>query len=107
MPRSLKLYEYEAGSAFGKPLGEPIEYMGNLSKGRSGKVYLSISPTNFDRSGLDLGKDYKLVVDGSLEYRVSNVVSSGRGNLGCPISSATVNGCRVGAGPWIQFDKSC
>jgi len=40
---------------------------------------------------LPINSDYKLILDNKVEYPVTNIESSNRGNLGCPIKSLMIN----------------
>lgn len=105
-PKSVVLTRYRKNSDFrvveddyrGKVVAEK-------SLSENGRVYLQVKVDGYDQ--LPLGSDYKIVLDGRLEYRVFEIVPTNSGPRGCPLESYRVNSCPVKKSPAITLDGTC
>ena len=107
IPTDIVLKTYAVDGRFEKSVGQPIQYSGSIVSNDSGKRFLLIVPTGDDNFALTINHEYQIIIDNSVEYRVSKIVSSDRPNLGCPFESAVVNTCTVTSSGPISFDQSC
>lgn len=106
VPKALALTRYKKNSDFrvveqdyrGKVVAEKLV-------GENGRGYLSVKVEGYD--DLPLASDYKIVLDGRLEYRVFEIVPSNSGPRGCPLESYRVNSCPAKRSPAIALDGSC
>ncbi|WP_374513351.1 hypothetical protein [Niveibacterium sp.] len=106
LPRSGKLERYKKGSDF--RMLEDRQEEGLVTErvvSESGKGFLRVYFKT--RQLLPLKADYKLVLDGQLEFRISEIVATNEGAWGCPLESARVNSCKADANVVISFDRQC
>ncbi len=105
-PGSGRLERYKKGSDF--RMLEDRHEEGLVTErvaGESGKSFLRVYFKT--RQLLPLKADYKLVLDGQLEFRISEIVATNEGAWGCPLESARVNSCKADANVVISFDRQC
>lgn len=107
IPTNIVLETYAVDGRFEKAVEQPIQYSGSIVINDAGKRFLLIVPKGDDNFSLAINREYEIVIDNSVEYRVSKIVSSDRPNLGCPLESAVVNTCTVTGSGRISFDQSC
>ena len=89
--------------------GAPVPFRATLSvdaKGQDGSTLL-IEPSTPKLPVFLASGEYRILIDGRTEFLVHDIVMTDRLNLGCPMQSAMVNGCKVGKGPFINFDAAC
>ncbi len=106
LPRHAQLFQYKKNSNFTvleKKFG-PSDMSGPRVDTK-GMRYIQVSPPS--GSITPVNADYKLIIDGKLEFKITDIVSTGRAPLGCPLKSARVNACEADAFRSINFDKSC
>ena len=86
-----------------------IDYRSEVSGTEAGPVgrVLSLNPTSRVDSTLLATDDYKIVLDGKLEYLLHDIKMPDRGNTGCPIKSAMVNSCALDPSRAIEVDSRC
>lgn len=105
-PGSGRLERYKKGSDF--RMLEDRQEEGLVMErvvSESGKGFLRVYFKT--RQLLPLKADYKLVLDGQLEFRTSEIVATNEGAWGCPLESARVNSCKADANVVISFDRQC
>ena len=107
IPTNIVLETYAVDGRFEKAVEQPIQYSGSIVINDAGKRFLLIVPKGDNNFSLAINREYEIVIDNSVEYRVSKIVSSDRPNLGCPLESAVVNTCTVTGSGRISFDQSC
>jgi hypothetical protein len=106
-PSKIEVQAFEKGSSFSKPIGEAINFNFDLAPKPLTPPSLVLKPFWQENLEAEVARDYTITIDGIVKYRISEIVSSERGDLGCPLRSARINQCQASAGSVIWFDMKC
>jgi hypothetical protein len=103
-PKQVKLIQYKKNSEF-KVIDKSISEL-TIKKGYSKDMtYNSLQV--YPKGELPVNADYRLILDNTFEYNITNIVTTNRESLGCPLNAAQVNACKAHAFRSINFDNSC
>lgn len=103
-PKSALLEQYRAKSNFENP--ENIyseEFFVSIDVNECGRRYLRVRFVGHERLPID--RDYRLVLDRKIEFRITDIVPTNKRAWGCPLDSAKVNGREVVIGHVVSFSR--
>ena len=103
-PKSALLEQYRAKSNFEKPENTFSEgFFGSIDVNESGRRYLRVRFVGHERFPVD--RDYRLVLDRKIEFRITDIVPTNKRAWGCPLETAKVNGREVMIGHAVSFSR--
>ena len=105
-PGKVVVVRYDAGSSYEIQLGGGFDYVGEIISRPDGSRTLVLTPRNDNSVAINPSENFKILIDGVIEYRVSDIVT-GPQRLGCAVRSAKVNKCTAKASIVVAFDASC
>ena len=107
LPKSVLVHVVKRGAD--QEIRPTMVYRASLSRSDADRLghILTLRPESQTSPELSANDDYRIVIDGHLEYRVHDIEMTDRANLGCPIRSAMVNECRIGQRAYVDFETDC
>lgn len=107
-PARVELFQYKKNSDFRRQDDAMLDWNVRLQRDeKTGSSRVLITPSDDKGPWLPVEADYRLVVDGAIEYKITKIVSSNKSYAGCPLESAVVNTCQASAFRAIVFPQSC
>lgn len=106
VPHKVTVARYAAESGYGMRLGDGFDYVAEISENPDGSRSMVLTPRNSRQVIINPSENFKIFIDGMIEYRISDIVT-GPQRLGCAVRSAKVNKCSVEASKILAFDASC
>jgi hypothetical protein len=106
-PKRVEIQAFKKGGGFSEPIDQEVPYEAKITKESDDSYTLDLKPYEEKYAMAPVDRDYLIKIDGKARYKIFDIVSSERGNLGCPLRSIKVNSCSAKTGVAVWFEMSC
>lgn len=88
---------------------KPLAYSATVKESKLERAGTVLVLTSADPliQRLPAANDYRIVIDGRVEYLLHDIVMTDRAAVGCPTQSAMVNECKLEGSKFISAEASC